>query len=108
VEVCSADSKKRRKKLLDVTESEQTQSTQSSDDESFLRDTVRLLEDFSHRARTQKRARVFRKPELASTLQRNSIFETRREHDFSHAIWNSKDKGLSPLSILVNELVVDD
>ncbi len=68
VELCSADSKKRGKKLRDVTESEQTQSMKSSDNESFLGDTTRLLENYSHSMDTQKDACVFRKPKLISSL----------------------------------------
>jgi hypothetical protein len=76
VELCSADLKKCGKKLRDVTESEQTQSTNSSDDASFLRDTMRLLENFSYRTSHAKEVRVFGKPELISTSLKNSIFET--------------------------------
>jgi hypothetical protein len=68
VELCSSDSKKRGKKLRDVTESEQTQSTKSSNNESFLRDTTQLLENFSYRTLHAKEVRVFGKPELISTL----------------------------------------
>ena len=113
MELCSADSKKRGKNLRDVTESEQTQSMTSPDDESFLRDTMRLLENISRRVRTLKEGS--RVPKAGThkyiavqcrTVPENSISETqgkgstlrlRSGQALVVPSGTTKAKGLSPL-----------
>jgi hypothetical protein len=103
VELCSADSKKRGKKLRDVTESEQTQSTESSDNESFLRDTMRLLENFSHRARTQKEgSRVPKAGTQKCTAEKLNFRNAREGHALVVSSGAVKDKGFSPEGISFN------